>query len=94
VLDPNSDFVRLGEVRADADADAVIASRSQRAAAGLTVRRGGEGREVRQQVRFTDCGTQERAAVLRLDPIRDRQEYGALIDVPEGGLASSVSRSP
>jgi hypothetical protein len=30
----------------------------------------------------------EQAAVLRLDPIRNREEYGALVDILEGGLQS------
>ena len=34
-------------------------------------------------MRFTDCDAEEQAAVLRLDPIRDRDEYGALVDMLE-----------
>ena len=39
-------------------------------------------------MRFTDFDAVEQAAVLRLDPIRDREEYGALVDILEGGLQS------
>ncbi|HXV35146.1 MAG TPA: ATP-binding protein [Gaiellaceae bacterium] len=74
ILDPNSDFVRLGSVREGADG-------------GLAERYG--GRASRVQVRCADGATPlqlafpeldpaAQAAVLRLDPIRDREEYAAL----------------
>ena len=85
VLDPNSDFVRVGSLRDDVDGD--IGSRYRRAAEGVVVRRGGEGAD-RLHVRFTDCDAEEQAAVLRLDPIRDRDEYGVLVDMLEKGLES------
>ena len=87
VLDPNSDFVRLHEVRDGVD-DA-LSSRYRRAAAGIVVRRGGPAGRERLHVRFTDCDAEEQAAVLRLDPIRDREEYGALLDMLERGLEDS-----
>ena len=84
VLDPNSDFVRLGEVRDDVDE--AQAARYREATAGLVVRRGrGEAHE-HLHVRFTDCDAEEQAAVLRLDPIDDREEYGAFVDMLESGL--------
>jgi DNA helicase HerA-like ATPase len=87
VLDPNSDFVRLGEARDGVDAES--AERYSAAAAALAVRRGGLSGPERLHVRFTDCDAEEQAAVLRLDPIRDRDEYGALVDVLEGGVTTS-----
>ena len=39
-------------------------------------------------MRFTDCDAEEQGAVLRLDPIRDRDEYGVLVDMLEKGLES------
>ena len=42
-------------------------------------------------MRFTDCDAAEQAAVLRLDPITDREEYGALVDLLDGGLESAPS---
>ena len=42
-------------------------------------------------MRFTDCDAEEQAAVLRLDPIADREEYGALVDLLDGGLESAPS---
>jgi DNA helicase HerA-like ATPase len=85
VLDPNSDFVRVGSLRDDVDGD--VGSRYRRATEGVVVRRGGEGAD-RLHVRFTDCDAEEQAAVLRLDPIRDREEYGVLVDMLERGLES------
>ncbi|HEX5028587.1 MAG TPA: ATP-binding protein [Gaiellaceae bacterium] len=86
VLDPNSDFVRVGDVRAGVD-DA-SAERYASAVSGLVVRRGGGGPD-RLHVRFTDCDGEEQAAVLHLDPVRDRDEYGALVDLVDGGFERS-----
>ena len=89
VLDPNSDFVRLGEVREGADP--AVADRYREAAEGLVVRRSAATGSERLHVRFTDCDAEEQAAVLRLDPIADREEYGALVDLLDGGLEAAPS---
>ena len=81
VLDPNSDFVRLGELRDGVDG--VVGPRYEAAAAGVDVRRAGATGDGRLHVRFRDFDAAERAAVLRLDPIGDREEYGALVDAVE-----------
>jgi len=81
VLDPNSDFVRLAELREDAG-DAVRAGYAQ-AASTIDVRRAGTDGAERLHVRFRDFDANERAAVLRLDPVADRDEYAALIDAVE-----------
>jgi DNA helicase HerA-like ATPase len=81
VLDPNSDFVRLAEVRDGVDGD--IRTRYASASTGLEVRRAGETGDGRLHVRFRDFDAAERAAVLRLDPIGDREEYAALVDAVE-----------
>jgi hypothetical protein len=81
VLDPNSDFVRLNASREGIDE--VDASRYREVAAGIVVRRAGGNGPGRLHVRFTDCDAEEQAAVLRLDPIGDRDEYGALVDLLE-----------
>lgn len=78
ILDPNSDFVRLSELRPDAGEEA--RSRYAAASAGVDVRRAGNAGHGRLHVRFRDFDADERAAVLRLDPIADRDEYGALLD--------------
>jgi hypothetical protein len=96
VLDPNSDFVRVSSLRDGVGGD--VGARYRRAAEGVVVRGGGEGAD-RLHVRFTDCDAEEQAAVLRLDPIRDREEYGVLVDMlekgleSEGGTASEVADS-
>ena len=85
VLDPNSDFVRLGEIREGVGED--VAARYRDAADGVVVRTVGSGPD-RLHVRFRDFDPVEQAAVLRLDPIRNREEYGALVEILEGGLQS------
>ena len=78
VLDPNSDFVRLGELRAGADG--ADADRFGGLADGIVVRRAGAGLAVRMR----ELDAQLQAAVLRLDPIADREEYGELVGLVEG----------
>jgi DNA helicase HerA-like ATPase len=93
VLDPNSDFVRLGELRDGVDDD--VGARYA-AAAKVDVRRAGEPGEGRLHVRFRDFDAAERAAVLRLDPIADSEEYGALLDAVERAdeaLSATVQES-
>ena len=81
VLDPNSDFVRLGELRDDAPDD--VRARFAPASAGIDVRRAGEAGDGRLHVRYRDFDAAERAAVLRLDPVADREEYAALVAAVE-----------
>jgi DNA helicase HerA-like ATPase len=81
VLDPNSDFVRLGECRDDADDDA--RDRYGKVNAAVDVRRAGGSGDERLHVRFRDFDADEQAAVLRLDPIADRLEYAALSEALE-----------
>jgi len=85
ILDPNSDYVRLGETRAGLDS--VVADRYAAAARGIAVRRGGSGAD-RLRIRLADIDRAGRAALLQLDPIADRQEYaalGELLDASEHG---------
>jgi uncharacterized protein len=86
VLDPNSDFVKLGELRPDAegaDADRFSGLRDE-----VVVRRAGEGLALR--LRELDARLQ--AAVLRLDPVADREEYGELVALVEGEEPLSFER--
>lgn len=87
ILDPNSDFVRLAELRDDAGDEA--RARYAAAAAGVDVRRAGEG-DGRLHVRFRDFDAGERAAVLRLDPIADREEYAALVEAVENAASTEL----
>ncbi len=79
VLDPNSDFVRLGETRADAGEAA--AARHAEVSKEIVVRRAGEG--LRVPLHALEPATQ--AAVLRLDPVADREEYADFITLVELG---------
>ena len=76
VLDPNSDFVRLGRLRDGVAPD--VADRYAAVAQGIVVH-GGE----RLRVRLPELDTAGRAAALQLDPIRDREEYAALVALLE-----------
>jgi len=88
VLDPNSDFVKLTDLRNDAGED--VRTRYTPVAASIDVRRAGADGDDRLHVRFRDFDASERAAVLRLDPIADRDEYAALVDAVERADASGV----
>jgi uncharacterized protein len=86
VLDPNSDYVRLGETRDGADAAAV--ERFAPVAGGVAVRSGVTGPD-RIRVRFRELSPAQQAAVLRLDALADREEYAELMAVVENeGLRS------
>jgi uncharacterized protein DUF87 len=80
VLDPNSDFVRLPEVRDGIDA--AVASRWTSRTAAMRVR-AADGSDDRLQLRFADLDAPTQAAVMGLDPLADREEYGALLTLLE-----------
>ncbi len=86
VLDPNSDFVRLGEPAPQCPP----VERARLAAREVRVLRAGPGRDA-LTVRFRSMTPRARAAVLRLDPVLHRHEYHVLSrlspspsDGPEG----------
>ena len=76
VLDPNSDFVRLGEVRDGADP--ALAERYQKAARGVAVYSADSPGRRRLRLHAVEIDPVIQAAALRLDPIQDREEYAAL----------------
>ena len=79
IFDPNSDFVRLGELQegvAGPDAEA-LAQRDIR-----VLRPSTDGAEP-LRARFTDMPARSRAAVLRLDPVIDRDEYNTVLHLTE-----------
>jgi uncharacterized protein len=76
VLDPNSDFVRLGQVRSGADP--VLAERYRRQAGEVAVYSAHAGGERRLRLHAAEVEPDAQAAALRLDPIADRDEYAAL----------------
>jgi uncharacterized protein len=87
VLDPNSDYVRLGTPRAGADPE--LAERYRAAALPVAVR-SGTGGDGGIAVRFRELSPAAQAAVLRLDPVSDREEYGELLTLVEDEGVRSV----
>lgn len=75
VLDPNADFVRIGEVRDGAPADDADRLRSR----DVRVRRSTPGRGEDLKVRFVDMDVRSRAAVLQMDPVLDADEFNAVL---------------
>jgi DNA helicase HerA-like ATPase len=78
VLDPNSDFVRLHQVRAGIDA--VLADQWRAAVAGVAVHGRRDAGHERLRLRFPELSPAAHAALLRLDPIAERDEYSDLMD--------------
>ncbi|CAM3501017.1 ATP-binding protein [Nocardioides dubius] len=83
VLDPNSDYVHLGTPREDAAPDA--AQRLTACDVRVFGAREKDGAALR--VRLTELDLPARAAVLRLDPVEDAEEYQVLreLDAAYGG---------
>jgi len=88
VLDPNSDYVRLGEARPGADPGA--RERFEGVAGSVAVR-SGVGGENPIRVRFRELSPEQQAAVLRLDPLADREEYAELTGLIEDEGMRSVA---
>lgn len=82
VLDPNSDFVKIDRARPEADPakTAALAAIPQR------VLRSGDGPGDKLRARYAQMDVRSRAAVLRLDPLRDADEYNVHLK-----LAADVS---
>jgi Helicase HerA, central domain len=88
ILDPNSDYVRLSEVRGGTDP--AIAAEYAAAAGGVSVWRNDPDGAPRLRLQLADVDSAAQAAVLGLDPIRDREEYAALSAI----LATSEKGRP
>ena len=88
VLDPNSDYVRLGEPRADADPAA--RERFAPLTDSIAVRSGADG-PAAIRVRFRELSPALQAAVLRLDPLADREEYAELTALVEDERIRSLA---
>jgi hypothetical protein len=73
VLDPNSDYVRLGEVR-----EGAAGGRFEGVAESVEVHSGGG-----IGARFRELSSAQQAAVLQLDPLADREEYAELTALVE-----------
>ena len=76
ILDPNSDFVRMDRVRAGTD-PALAAEWAQRDIRILPSVAAADAPAVR--VQFTELPLRTKAAVLQLDPIRDADEFNAML---------------
>jgi DNA helicase HerA-like ATPase len=87
IVDPNSDFVRLDQIRADAPEPAAERLR----AAGVRILRPGETSPSPLRSRFTTMSAQTKAAILQLDPLADRDEYNALLHLPDDLRSSDAA---
>lgn len=85
ILDPNADFVRMNEVRAGVDP--VVAAQLEDT--DVRILRSGDAPGERLLVRFLDLGLRSKAAVLRLDPLLDAEEYNVLLHLEEEVAALS-----
>jgi len=75
VLDPNADFTELGRTREAVDAaDAERWSRL-----GIRVFHSSTPRDPQLRIRFVDLSVRSKAAVARLDPIVDEEQFNALL---------------
>jgi DNA helicase HerA-like ATPase len=83
ILDPNSDYIRLSEVRESADP--AVAATYAAAASGVSVWQNDPEATDPLQLQFLEIDPAAQAAVFGLDPIHDREEYAAL----SGILAAS-----
>jgi hypothetical protein len=86
ILDPNSDYVRLGDVREDADPE--LRRRYADVPADIAVWRNHPDADHQLRLRFSDLQPAAQASVLGLHPVRDRDEYAVLVDLlraSEGG---------
>ncbi len=92
VLDPNSDFVRLAELREGVDEG--LAARYRAAASGVVVRRAADRGSERLRLRFAELDPETQAALLRLDPIHDRDEYSELVQLLEQTQTSEPPPTP
>jgi uncharacterized protein len=95
VLDPNSDFVRLTTVRAGADAS--LAERYGEAVRTVAVHSARADGERRLRFRLAEIGPAAQAALLRLDPIADREEHAELTELLAEGrppVAAAMVASP
>jgi hypothetical protein len=82
VLDPNSDYVRLSEVRDESGSPESTAYAA--AAADVAVWQNDPEATRPLRLQFADLDPAVQAAVLGLDPVRDREEYAALSGILAG----------
>jgi uncharacterized protein len=88
VLDPNSDYVRLGELRDGADTASL--ERFASVAGAVAVRHGTEEADA-IRLRFRELSPSHQAALLRLDALADREEYAELTALAEDESIRSIA---
>lgn len=75
ILDPNSDFVKLGDIRDDAPA----AEAAELATRDIRVRRSTADAEHPLRVRYVSMPLRSRAAILQVDPVLDADDYNTMM---------------
>ncbi|MAT18630.1 MAG: ATPase [Leifsonia sp.] len=81
ILDPNADFVGLGTPRDGADAPSAALLEQRDVRVLNSPARDGQ----RLHVRFNDMNLRTKAAVLRLDPVLNAEEYNVLLQFERDG---------
>jgi hypothetical protein len=87
VLDPNADFVRLGQARPDAPAE--VAARLEKTDIRILGADSAAGSDP-LRMRFATMPRQAQAAVLRLDPLADRGEYNHFLHLLDGASPKEI----
>ena len=82
ILDPNSDYVGLGKIRDHASSP--LAERYANVAGSVQVWRNDPSSAHPLKLRFAHLSAQAQAAVLGLEPLRDREEYAVLTELLRG----------
>lgn len=75
IMDPNADYTRLSEMRPDADPESAARMAGFPMRILNSTRAGGE----QLRARFTDLNVASKAAVLKLDPVLDHEEFNVLL---------------
>lgn len=75
ILDPNADFVHLARTRDDADPEQA----ARYAGTDIRVFHSSTTTEPQLRARYVDLSVRSQAAIGRLDPIDDEEEYNALL---------------
>lgn len=81
LVDPNADYVRLGEVRPEATGETADRLRSTAVAVLRSGRAAAAGDATALSLRFSDLTAAARAALLEIDPLAEREEYNVLLDL-------------
>ena len=91
VLDPNSDYVGLSQLRADAESDPRAARFREVAEHVRVLRPASVGDRDVLQLRVGDLKPEAQAAIAGLDPLADREEYAAYREAVETLRAGAPS---